>query len=217
MWMSSNIFLSCCLFPLRFCDLYLELLVAAPQTLITGNPKHVMEPEWIWKGRTCRLGSGNLRPVVSGEPYSMHASHELPGGGSTLSRADGLPLRWKGQRVYWAQILWVCDWLKRWSSFCRQADIHTTSFSKQERYGFQWSGPCTWGPSSWSGRGPLFHRWQSWCGPWAFCSGSLITWPGFSAWEKVWNVENSLSDNVQLVSKKEEFNFLLIGNVLGKN
>lgn len=41
------------------------------------------------KGRTCRLGSGNLHTVISGEPYSPHASHKLPGGCSTLSRADG--------------------------------------------------------------------------------------------------------------------------------
>lgn len=33
----------------------------------------------------------------------MHASLELPGGCSTLSRADGLPLRCKGQRLYWAK------------------------------------------------------------------------------------------------------------------
>lgn len=102
----------------------------------------------------------------------------------------------------------LSDW-QRGSSFCIQAHAHTILnqkdrldfFSKQERYGFQCSGHCTWGLSSWSGRGPPFHRWQSWCGPWAFCSGFLITWPGFGAWEKVWNVENSLSDNVQLVSK----------------
>lgn len=109
MWMRSIVFLSCCLFPLRSYDLYLKLLVAAPQTLITGNAKHVTEPECIWKGRTCRLGSGNLCAVISGEPYSTHASHKLPGGCSTLSRADGLPLRCKGQRVYWAQILWVSN------------------------------------------------------------------------------------------------------------
>lgn len=113
MWLRLVIFLSCCLFPLRWYDLYLKLLVAAPQTLITGNGKHVTEPEWIWKGRTCRLGCGNLHTLISGEPYSKHASHKLPGGRSTLCRADGLPLRCKGQRVCWAQILWVSDCLKR--------------------------------------------------------------------------------------------------------
>lgn len=60
MWMRSIISPSCCLFPSRSYDLYLKLLVAAPQTLIAGNAKHVTEPEWIWKGRACRLGSGNL-------------------------------------------------------------------------------------------------------------------------------------------------------------
>lgn len=198
MWTSSNpadvdevshFQFSCCSFPLRCYDLYLKLLVAAPQTLITGNAKHV-EPEWIWKGRTCRLGSGNLHTVISGEPYSTHASHKLPGGGWTLSRADGIPSRCKGQRVYWAQILWVSYWLTK-GKFTIRMDAHTVFltkgwflFSKQKRYGFQWWGRCTWGLSSWSGRGPPFHRWWSWCGPWAFYSGFLITWPGFSDWGK---------------------------------
>lgn len=72
MSVKSVICLSCYLFPLRCYELYLKLLVAAPQTLIIGNAKHVTEPEWIWKRRTCRLGSGNLHTVVSGEPYSIH-------------------------------------------------------------------------------------------------------------------------------------------------
>lgn len=115
MWMRSVIFLSCCLFPLRCYDLYLKLLAAAPQTLLTVNGKHVREPKWIWRGRTCRLG---WRKSPHSQQWwnhtvSAHTSHELPGGCSTLSRADGLPLRCKGQRLYWAQILWVSDCLKR--------------------------------------------------------------------------------------------------------
>lgn len=43
---------------------------------------------------------------------------------------------------------------------------------------------------------------------WAFCLGFLITGPGFSAWEKVWNAENSFSDNVQLILKTKKSFFL---------
>jgi len=38
---------------------------------------------------------------------------QAAGGGSTLHRADGLPLRCRSHRVYWAQILWVSDLLKK--------------------------------------------------------------------------------------------------------
>lgn len=77
------------------------------------------------KGRACRVGSGNL--LVRGEPCGVrthlsellrrlldtlgaHMMDFLHGGG--------------GQRVYWAQILWVSDWLGK-------GEVHSTRTHKQ--------------------------------------------------------------------------------------
>lgn len=155
----------------------------------------------MWKRTTCRLGRGSLHTLISGEPDSKHAAHELPGGCSTLSRADGLPLRCKGQRVYWAQILWVSEFLKRGTFIlCR-----LSSWSNRTEFPFRRGmvfcavvtapGVChpglEQGPCFTDGRGDSSVLLRAF---------DYRTW--FWAWGKVWNVENCFSDSHQLVSNK---------------
>lgn len=74
------------------------LLLLEPLVLIKVNFKHITEHEWISKETTCHVGRGSLNMVISGETYAF-AFISQPSC-LTLYRADGLPLRCKGQRVY---------------------------------------------------------------------------------------------------------------------
>lgn len=96
MCMRRIIFLNCSLFPSRSCDLYLQLLAAALQTLITGIDKHVTRPEWIWKGKSVPRRKWKSPP---GRPrWTVRCSHTslraAPEAARHSRRAhDGLPSR----------------------------------------------------------------------------------------------------------------------------
>lgn len=164
------------------------------QTLITGNTKHVREPEWTWKGRTCLLGSGNLHIAISGEPCSMHASEKQPGGCSTLSKAEGLPSKFKGQRVYYAQNLWVSDRLKR-GSFCTcrltSTLCSTKRFFKIERYVYIFTAVALHLGSVIPKRTSISQMVEL---MWAFF---FITWPRFRACRRCGMWGKWLPNNVQ--------------------
>lgn len=60
-----------------------------------------------WRGhakeeRGISEGEIDTQPAIQEEPqeYSLQAPHMLPSGCSTLSKAHGLPVRFKGQRDF---------------------------------------------------------------------------------------------------------------------
>lgn len=157
MWMRSVIFLSCCLFPLRSDDLYLKLLVATPQTLITGNTKHVREPEWIWKRKNVPLRKWK-------SPHS-HQWWTIQSARISLAARrllNTLQSRWrvldflsgaKG-REFIKHKTYGC--LTDWKGGSFHTYRHTLYWTKRVFFPpkkgeicFLVFGYCTWGPSSW--------------------------------------------------------------------
>lgn len=172
---------------------YLTLLVAAPQTSITGVAKHVTEREWIWKGRVCGLGSGNLSTVVWSEPYSTHAAQR-----TAWRLLNTLQSRWTSFKVQRSRSLLSTNPQGVWGTEKGKFITHRHTYElywiflkkrRGEGYGFSGSavapGVCHPGLEE----GLLFTDGTADVGGGAFCSGFLITWPGFSAFQRcgIWN------------------------------
>lgn len=110
------------------------------------------ELEWMWKGRTCHSGSGSLRACRA------HASHELPGGRSTRSAADGLPRRCKGQRGVPS------------TRTVQMGDFFPPTPLRREMCFSVWVLHLGSVSLDWTGGEASFHRWWSGCVRWTFAS-----------------------------------------------
>lgn len=124
----------------------------------------------------------------------LHSSLTLPRGCSAHHRADGLPLRCKGQRVYWAKILWVCAWLQRGEVYSSLPCTHMLTplkpfffffFLTRGDMVFQLYGHCTWDLEE----GLYFTDGKADVGCGVFNHMSWFWWVP----EKEWNVKNSFS------------------------
>lgn len=207
MWMRSIISLSCCVFPPRSRDLP-EASCCTTRTLITGNTK-TCQRAWVDLERK----SVPRRKWKSPHSHQQWTIQYARISWAAWRRLNTLQSRWTSSEVQRAESLLSTNPLGVWvtekgevHSIHADTHMHTVLnqiaffFKKTAEIWFLVLWPLHLGSVilAWK-RASIFTDGRADVGRGLFRAGFLITWPVFSACGKVWNVENSLSDGVQLV------------------